>query len=166
MSKITPKNLCYDSTLPPFLARLQAANSATEGRHEFNMARPKKQRTEGDIEEDEPVYVDEESGETLTKKQLEAAQMLDRQVRQDGNEQQEMELKQEGERATERELVAAIGASRKRKAGRIVGDEEDTRARGLPQTDDRIARTEARKVGKGKSKMKERKIGLSFGDEE
>ena len=72
MSKITSKNLHYDDSLPPFLARLRANNNAGDGRHEYTVARPKKARTAEDEAEDEPVYFDEGSGETLTKSEWEA----------------------------------------------------------------------------------------------
>ncbi|TVY81702.1 hypothetical protein LSUE1_G003838, partial [Lachnellula suecica] len=68
MSKITPKSLSYDATLPPFLARLQSSNN---GPSTFQAARPSKPRTAEDEAEDEPVYFNEESGETLTKKEWE-----------------------------------------------------------------------------------------------
>ena len=58
MSKITPKNLHYDTTLPPFLARLQASHSARDDRHEFDVARPRKKRDANEEREDEPVYVE------------------------------------------------------------------------------------------------------------
>src|SRR4051794_18780808 len=71
MSKITPKNLQYDSSLPPFLARLQANNNSRDGRQEFHAARPKKPRNAEEEAEDEPVYFDEGTGETLTKSEWE-----------------------------------------------------------------------------------------------
>ena len=75
-TKITPKNLSYDSTLPPFLARLQAANSnSSDGRQEFQVARPKKLWNAQEEEEDEPVYFDEASGETLTRREWEEGRM-------------------------------------------------------------------------------------------
>ena len=73
MSKITPKNLSYDSTLPPFLQRLQANNHShsRDGRAEFQVARPRKGRDAEADAEDEPVVFDEGSGETLTRKEWE-----------------------------------------------------------------------------------------------
>ena len=80
MSKITPKNLSYDSTLPPFLQRLQANNNSRDGRNDFQSARPKKARNPEEDAEDEPVYFDEESGETLTKKEWEEKDIKRRKV--------------------------------------------------------------------------------------
>ncbi|CAD6443876.1 c4f9d0e3-e0f9-4cc0-8917-d60b83ed44d1-CDS [Sclerotinia trifoliorum] len=59
MSKITPKNLSYNNTLPPFLQRLQANNSSANGRHEFTISRPSKLRDEDEEKESEPVVFDE-----------------------------------------------------------------------------------------------------------
>src|SRR6266700_4140767 len=66
MSKITPKNLHYDDTPPPFLARFRANNASRDGREEYHVVRPKKARNAEEEAEDEPVYFDEGTGETLT----------------------------------------------------------------------------------------------------
>ncbi|KAF8866879.1 hypothetical protein BDZ45DRAFT_177032 [Acephala macrosclerotiorum] len=165
MSKITPKNLSYDSTLPPFLARLQANNSSRDDRHEFAIARPKKARNPEDDAEDEPVYFDEESGETLTKSEWES--------REAGKE--ETDIKEGSEDATskekdgsketqeKKEKVAGIGVGKKRKVGKVVGGEEgDDAAPG----EKKAPKQETKKGEKGKSGKKAKKIKLSFGDDE
>lgn len=183
MSKITPKNLSYDTTLPPFLARLQANNASSSGRHEYTVARPKKVRTAEDEAEDEPVYFNEESGETLTKseweekeKELEPSETADGEGKGDAKVEGE-----EGKEKGKEERVAGIGGSRKRKAGKVVGVEEDEGA-AYNKAREHVKKTskvpekpvEGKKVDskaevgpKKPAKTKgSKKIKLSFGDDE
>lgn len=151
MSKITAKNLSYDTTLPPFLARMQASAASGDGRHEYDVARPKKPRNADEDTEAEPVIFDEETGETLTKEEWEKR-----------DQEQETADKTVGEPkdGAEREKLAAIGVSKKRKMGKVVGADEDAKE------------PAASKIGavKGEKKSntvkKAKKIKLSFGDEE
>jgi hypothetical protein len=68
--KVKSKDLSYDNSLPPFLQRLHAqkAGLGDQDRHERPVARPK--RAKAYEEEDEPTVVDE-SGETVSKADLE-----------------------------------------------------------------------------------------------
>jgi hypothetical protein len=175
MSKITPKNLSYDDTLPPFLQRLRANNNALDGRNEFQSARPKKARNPGDEAEDEPVYFDEESGETLTKKEWEAKENSE--VAGDAGEDgvSGTGMGDDGEKkAGEKEKVAAIGVSKKRKAGKVVGGEEYDEKDNIVGGDKEVSKPENSEKSEGK-KSEKRKIGgakkgkkikLSFGDDE
>lgn len=170
MSKITPKNLSYDSTLPPFLARLQESNASSDGRHEFQAARPKKARTAEDEAEDEPVYFDEGSGETLTKSEWE-----DREAKEEGEEEGAVGREDEGKKIEveggkeKAVVVAAIGAGKKRKVGRIVGGDEDEEENIKHSTEPKVSKAgEGKKVdaAKSKGKKKGKKIKLSFGDDD
>ncbi|TVY92341.1 hypothetical protein LAWI1_G001766 [Lachnellula willkommii] len=173
MSKITPKNLSYDSTLPPFLARLQESNASSDGRHEFHAARPKKARTAEDEAEDEPVYFDEGSGETLTKSEWE-----EREAKEEGEaavdgkgeaEEKEKKMEVEGGKEKAAVAVAAIGVGKKRKVGRIVGGDEDEEESIKRSTEQKVSQAgEGKKVdaAKSKGKKKGKKIKLSFGDED
>ncbi|TVY47943.1 hypothetical protein LOCC1_G002640 [Lachnellula occidentalis] len=180
MSKITPKNLSYDSTLPPFLARLQESNASSDGRNGFQAARPKKVRTAEDEAEDEPVYFDEGSGETLTKGQWE-----EREAREEGEgegavgrerEGEKMETEGVREKAAVAVAVAAIGVGKKRKVGRIVGGDEDEEentklAASKTSTEQKVSKAgEGKKMdaakSKGKTAKKGKKIKLSFGDDD
>jgi len=170
MSKITPKNLSYDSTLPPFLARLQANNSSRDDRHEFAIARPKKMRTAEDEAEDEPVYFNEESGETLTKSEWEAKEAgkdeetTDQKDAANGSEDAVSRAKElNNGRGKKNKKVVGIGVGKKRKVGKIVGEEEDDE----PAVEEKKAsKQESKKLEKGKSAKKGKKIKLSFGDDE
>ncbi|PHH81411.1 hypothetical protein CDD82_843 [Ophiocordyceps australis] len=59
--KITPKNLSYSSSLPPFLARLQAQAAGAQGPDALAAARRRsgKPRSESEEAEDAPLVVDE-----------------------------------------------------------------------------------------------------------
>ncbi|RDL39492.1 uncharacterized protein BP5553_03832 [Venustampulla echinocandica] len=188
MSKINAKNLSYDNSLPPFLARLQAANSTSDGRQEFHIARPKKARTADEEAEDDPVYFDERTGETLTK-----AEWEERESKADGDEDEDdkntgkddkgvEDGAAQGLKDGEKVKVASIGASKKRKLGKIVGvseeaeeDDEDqsrNKERGPSTKTKALKAAESEAAGKkkptikGKSAKKGKKIKLSFGDEE
>ncbi|KAH7419175.1 hypothetical protein BKA64DRAFT_650249, partial [Cadophora sp. MPI-SDFR-AT-0126] len=156
MSKITSKNLHYDDSLPPFLARLRANNNAGDGRHEYTVARPKKARTAEDEAEDEPVYFDEGSGETLTKSEWETREAgleKEKEIK-DGDKAENGEtMAAKGDAGKEsKEKVAAIGASKKRKAGKVVGgDEEDEVSIAKMPADKKAPSQPEKKAEKGKS---------------
>jgi Domain of unknown function (DUF4604) len=167
MSKITPKNLHYDDTLPPFLARLRANNASSDGRHEYHIARPKKARNAEEEAEDEPVYFDEETGETLTKTEWETQEvaLAAEAGKEDAGGRTEGVDLEEGEEGKEnKEKLAAIGSSKKRKAGKVIGgDEEETTTEPEKKP---ISKPSSTKVEKGKPAKKGKKIKLSFGDDE
>ncbi|RDW94644.1 hypothetical protein BP5796_00407 [Coleophoma crateriformis] len=181
MSKITPKNLSYDTSLPPFLQRMQAASSSRDGRHEFSVARPKRARNEDEEREDEPVYFDEESGETLTKGEWEAreegTEPKDGEGGEGGGEKGDEDAEQvKNDAVKEKEKLAAIGSSKKRKVGKIVGAEEEAEAgAGFTAEQKKVIEKGQIEKGKGKKGNKEeqkpkgkkaKKIKLSFGDDE
>jgi hypothetical protein len=179
MSKITPKNLSYDSSLPPFLQRLQAHNSSLDDRHEFTVARPKKARNADEEAEDEPVYFDEGTGETLTKGEWEAREKENEHA--DGEKDGvEGDGKQggNGREGKETEKMMVIGVTRKRKVGKIIGAEEEdeeesvglkTKAKSKTASTSRDTKitkstTDGKKAEKSKPAKKGKKIRLSFDD--
>ena len=169
MSKITPKNLQYDSTLPPFLARMQANNTSRDGRHEFSTARPKKARNAEDDAEEEPVYFDEGTGETLTKGEWEEREKVNAGDEEVGAEKDGMGstgVRKDGESKEGAEKIAAIGGSRKRKGGKVIGGEDEEGKEGVVLKDKKDSKAEGNKPEKGKAAKKGKKIKLSFGDDE
>jgi Domain of unknown function (DUF4604) len=165
MSKITPKNLHYDNSLPPFLARLQANNASQDGRHEYHAARPKKARNAEDEAEDEPVYFDEGTGESLTKNEWEAKEAaVEADAAREKGSGAKLGAQLEEETKENKEKLAAIGSSKKRKAGKVVGGEDEEVAK-EPEKEP-TSKPEGKKVEKGKSAKKGKKIKLSFGDDE
>jgi hypothetical protein len=167
MSKINPKNLHYDTSLPPFLARLQANNASNDGRHEYHVARPKKARNAEEEAEDEPVYFDEGTGETLTKTEWEAkeAGRDEEEKVEDSAVKDGVELQAAKDLKESKEKLAGIGAGKKRKAGKVVGGEDDEEVTVEPQKSP-VPKPEGKKAEKGKPAKKGKKIKLSFGDDE
>ncbi|KFY39010.1 hypothetical protein V494_04135 [Pseudogymnoascus sp. VKM F-4513 (FW-928)] len=156
--KITSKSLSYDASLPPFLQRLRAENVGA------STAAPRAKRAPNPDadEEDEPVYVDEEGGA------LDDAELRSLGVTKKGDE--------KGEEATEgakpgavpeperkEEKIAAIGATRKRKVGKVVGAPEEEEGKG---SDAAAAVTEKDRGKPPQKKKKAKKVKLSFGDDE
>ncbi|TGO17322.1 hypothetical protein BPAE_0436g00020 [Botrytis paeoniae] len=189
MSKITSKNLSYDSTLPPFLQRLQSNHaSSSDGRHEFTISRPRKPIDEDAERESEPVVFDEVSGETLSKEEWER-----REKEQEEGGVKENEGEGEGEGVEKKEnanakMSVGIGGSKKRKVGKVIGgleDEENENEKGEEEKKNgnkslnkkdtgNQKKSESGKIGatatsKTKPKAtakKGKKIKLSFGDDE
>jgi hypothetical protein len=165
MSKITPKNLHYDDSLPPFLARLRANNASSDGRHEYHAARPKRPRNAEEDAEDEPVYFDEGTGETLTKNEWEAKESALEAGKTEGSGDKDGAEPGEGTEVKEsKEKLSAIGLSKKRKAGKVVGGDDEGEPADLKKKP--VSKPEAKKVEKGKSAKEGKKIKLSFGDDE
>lgn len=198
MSKITPKNLSYDTSLPPFLQRMRGefASSNDDGRHERAIARPKRARNAEDDEDDEPTYVDESTNHTLSREEYKEL-VKDKDAGQGEDEVGDVKAVTEGgegispgekdgrEKETQiREKIAAIGGAKKRKQGRVVGDEGEVNGDGDGGIALAVAKAAALagEAGKGKEKEKDKaelkkpdgkkdkkkakKIKLSFGDEE
>jgi hypothetical protein len=176
-AKITPKNLSYDNTLPPFLQRIQANNiSSSDGRHERAIARPKRVRTKEDEEDDAPLIVDERGW--VVEVDGEATADGEKNVVEAGQTNGGSGLIAEGEpQEAAKEKVAAIGGARKRKVGKIVGggdgEEDETSASKpkMPKTTDGSKTLGIPKDGtdikaKPSGKKKGKKIMLSFGDDE
>lgn len=169
-SKITSKNLHYDSTLPPFLARLRASHASRDGRHEMPAARPKRARDADDDAEDEPVYVDEETGETVTRSEFEERER--EMERGEGGGEREAEGEEgrvkEDEGIKEGRDKAGVVGIKRRKARRIVGEEEEEEKEGGAGDEEKKqkGKPEVRKLEKGKVAKKGKKIKLSFGDDE
>ncbi|KAK2027904.1 hypothetical protein LX32DRAFT_694466 [Colletotrichum zoysiae] len=164
--KITSKNLSYDTTIPPFLRALHAqaaGNAADPDPILSKRRRAGKKRSDSEEAEDAPLVVDDEGN------------VVDVRVNKDGGV-DENALKKDGEgdetatskeERREAEKLAGIGASKKRKAGKVVGGDaaEDT-------GDDRHISQDAKKGGKDNegvkkkaAKKKGKKIKLSFDPE-
>ncbi|KAK1831460.1 hypothetical protein QBC39DRAFT_391237 [Podospora conica] len=168
MSKITNKNLSYNTALPPFLARLRGeaggGSSYADGPDPILAARrrPVKPRSGSAEAEDAPTVVDAETGEVVS----------------GGPKGEEEVPKEEGEGGAGKTEGVKVGeglVKRKRKVGRVVGaerDEDDGEGGGRGEKvkeggkgrDEGKGKSEGKVKGAGKKKAK--KIKLSFGDEE
>jgi hypothetical protein len=179
--KITPKNLSYNTSLPPFLQRLHnssTTNSASlDGRHERAIARPKRARDADADKEDEPVFVDEETGEVVSAEEFKAlgAGREGEQVEAGGDGEivvgeTEKEERGRGKEKEKGKHAAIIGASRKRKAAKVVGGDESAEEEGT-RVERRAAQSKKEAVAQPlangkKAKAKGKKVKLSFGDDE
>jgi len=176
-SKITPKNLSYDTSLPPFLQRLRGEFTGPgDGRHERAIARPKRARDADADAEDEPIYVDEETNHTLSKEEYAALVGNGDETAAEPPEQGDSDVKvgdghvADGEvsKAVEKEKLAAIGGGRKRKVGKIVGgtSQEDKESENTaPTAKSEPKDGDGKTIAAAKAKKKGKKIKLSFNDD-
>lgn len=157
-SKIKGKDLSYDNSLPPFLQRLHAQKGGDADRHERAIARPKRAK---DVDDDDGPTVVDESGETLSKDEVEkltigAADGATSKIKTErvGGEPRKDEMQS---KTSEQKITT--GAPKKRKAAKIVGDE--TSSPGL-----RGGANEAMQKEAKKSKKKSKAVKLAFDDDE
>ncbi|KAI1351614.1 hypothetical protein F5Y01DRAFT_282126 [Xylaria sp. FL0043] len=130
--KITSKNLTYDTSLPPFLARLRGQQSARSGPDSILAAhrRPGQKRSASEEAEDAPVVVDEDGNVVagfLVGSEEDKVEATGQETEQKQN--QDQENSREGDLA-QKEKVAGIGGSRKRKVGRVVGEGQSSNDEG------------------------------------
>ncbi|KAK5655282.1 hypothetical protein OQA88_5849 [Cercophora sp. LCS_1] len=161
MSKITPKNLHYSSTLPPFLARLRGETPSGPDPILAAQRRPTKQRSGSAEAEDAPIVVDEEGNVVDVKVGVDGAVTSDN--REDVTNGEGSEGKGESKEGTGEEgkdgkddKGVEVGGRKKRKVGRVVGGEQEEEEKDK----------EEKGVKGVKGKKKAKKIKLSFGDEE
>lgn len=125
--KITSKNLQYDTSLPPFLARLRGQQTAARnsGPDPILAAhrRPGQKRSASEEAEDAPLVVDESGNVVeLTDGLLPSDDEDGKNVGEEGKDPTGSNNSTR-EKEKEKAKVASIGASRKRKAGRVIGEE-------------------------------------------
>ncbi|KAI3337557.1 hypothetical protein HD806DRAFT_43431 [Xylariaceae sp. AK1471] len=150
--KITAKNLTYDTSLPPFLARLRGQQSAHSGPDPILAAhrRPGQKRSASEDAEDAPLVVDEEGNVVDLEDGLIPGSGVggkDQQEKREtgeGKEAGEEEEDESKDQEKEREKVAGIGASRKRKVGRVVGEQSDNDEEGNKKKNTKAKNDEAR----------------------
>lgn len=180
--KITSKNLSYDQSLPPFLARLRGQQAIDAESADPNLAarrRAAKVRSASEEAEDAPVVVDEDGNVV----QLKAGELGDEDAeQQQGKDGADTAAEKKDEPAAEKEKTAGIGAAKKRKVGKVIGADEDDEAGGVdaaiakavkatrkladePKKEPSKAASADKPTGKS-GKKKAKKIKLSFGDEE
>lgn len=159
--KITSKNLSYDSSLPPFLARIQAQASGQSGPDPILSAqrRAAKKRSGSEEAEDAPLVVDEE-GNAINFEVGKDGTVKDNRT---GEPDAEVTESAEPEKATqqESEAKAAIGG-RKRKVGKVIGDAADESAAKAPKENDRNGDKPPKDR---RPKKKAKKIKLSFDED-
>lgn len=177
-NKITGKNLHYDQSLPPFLARLKGQHAADADSPDPILAsrrRQAKPRSASQDAEDAPLIVDDDGNVlagvevavdgTVTTTNQEAGQGAD------GNEDSTETGGSKDGGARLEDKVAMIGGSKKRKLGKVVGadaedDKQEKEKDGLGLQKQGRAAKEDKTKGPAKAKKKAKKIKLSFGDDD
>lgn len=168
-----PSNLSYflpEAKEPAFLQKLRGQYGSSSGRLERPSARPRKAKDNKDDDDDEPVYIDEESNEIISKEEYRALTGVST-----GEKEGEATLKgqstTEGEDKThtKKEFTTAkqnnlteVGGQRKRKQAKVVGEEKAEGEQTRTGNDPNEAQTKAPASRKPK---KAKKIKLSFDDE-
>lgn len=182
--KVTAKNLHYNSTLPPFLARLrgQADSDGDSNVPDPILAarrRPAKPRSGSAEAEDAPLVIDEHGNA------VSITINADGSVKEQGSEETRDGSAGRDEQtdadAASGEKMAGIGGGpnqrKKRKMGKVISadaDEEDVgaqdgkggRERGRASTAKTEDQDDSTPHAKAKAKKKAKKIKLSFGDDE
>ncbi|QYT03193.1 DUF4604 domain-containing protein [Trichoderma simmonsii] len=172
--KINSKNLSYNSSLPPFLAALRAQASGASGPDPILSAQRRggKKRSSSEEAEDNPLIVDED-GNTIGDFKVNK----DGTVEETPNEEAEKDAKDgaldaEQNKTNKGELEpakASIGG-RKRKVGKVIGDDAHDDA-AEPSTEKKTEATkkgtdDAEQASNRKTKKKAKKIKLSFDEDE
>lgn len=178
--KITPKNLSYDTTLPPFLQKLQnnydRGVEGRDGRHESQLlrARAKRPRDADEEAEDEPLYVDEE-GNVIDKAKLVKEEGGEGEKNEEGVGPEEEGSKPDGGKEADgdeskkhgtksdpdaRENVVSIGNARKKRKAKVIGSDADATTTKPTPTAFKVGRI--RKLPSKAPQLKK----LSFGDDE
>lgn len=172
--KISSRNLQYDNTLPPFLARLRGQAASSDGPDPLLVRnrRHAKPRSGSAEAEDAPLVVDEEGNAVsglrvgadgvVTEAEAAGKTLEEADGKAEDGEQRGTGLKEEGLKEGER--VAGIGAGKKRKVGKVVGADEEQTAEGKKSTENGGG-GEAKAAPPAKKK-KAKKIKLSFGDDD
>lgn len=144
---------------PAFLQRLRGQYGGdTSGRLERPAARPRKLKDPKDDDDDEPVYIDEESNEVITKEEYKVLAQGDT-ANEDQASTEDLPTTAEGEKkqteATAKQSnLTEVGGQRKRKQAKVVVEENK-------QEPEETAKV----VEKPRKSKKAKKIKLSFDEE-
>ncbi|EMC97945.1 hypothetical protein BAUCODRAFT_146546 [Baudoinia panamericana UAMH 10762] len=177
--KIKSKDLQYDSTLPPFLQRLhdQNAGRGDSDRHERPIARPKRAR-DPDEDDDGPTVVDE-SGETVSKDDLEqltkpgtesasvsedVGGSISGDVHTDAAPKASGALPVNGESHALRKVTDGL-TTKKRKAAKVVGDDQ-AKDEGAESAEKGKSSSSRGGKAPAKTKKKPKAVKLAFNDDD
>ncbi|QKX58345.1 uncharacterized protein TRUGW13939_05467 [Talaromyces rugulosus] len=166
------KNLSYDRQEPAFLRKMRGESGGVDSdRHAHPAQRPRKPKNKDDEDDDAPTYVDEETNDTITKKDYEALLK--------GSEDKPETTGAEGDgdagsgeskeptnassaqasntagAPMAQEKMAEIGSQKRKKQARVVGGDDDEVAaeEEAPRKDSSSSR---------RPKAKKKKVKLSF----
>ncbi|KAL6895397.1 hypothetical protein HDV57DRAFT_512001 [Trichoderma longibrachiatum] len=175
--KINAKNLSYNSSLPPFLAALRAQASGATGPDPILAAqrRGAKKRSGSEEAEDAPLVVDEH-GNALEDLKVNKDGTVEEAVAAAANAEDDAEAeikdaKSDAAKKSEAEPARASIGGRKRKVGKVVGEEAqdgaaETAAAGKKPETSKKETDDAEETSNRKPKKKAKKIKLSFDEDE
>lgn len=155
---------------PAFLQKLRGQYGNNSGRLERPAARPRKLKDNKDDDDDEPVYIDEESNEVISKEEYRAlaggptaekegeATLKD----QSTNESEDKTHTQKEPTTAKQINLTEVGGPRKRKQAKVVGEDKPEGEQTRPGNDSDEAQPKAPASRKPK---KTKKIKLSFDEE-
>lgn len=152
---------------PAFLQKLRGQYGTTSGRLERPAARPRKPKNGNADDDDEPVYVDEESNEVISKEEYQAL-VGSSATRKEGEASlDDQPTAGEDKARTEKEPTAAkqsnlteVGGQRKRKQVKVVGEDQPEVEKTKPENEEAQPKPAAPRKPK-----KAKKIKLSFEEE-
>ncbi|EEA28586.1 hypothetical protein TMatcc_003070 [Talaromyces marneffei ATCC 18224] len=165
------KNLSYDRSEPAFLRKLRDQYGGADNvRHERPVPRPRKPKDNDD--DDAPVYVDEETNETISKEDYE--QLVNgTEGKDESTDQDEKGLEEStdaadskateqaaGDETKTQQNLAEIGTQKKRRKAKVI-QEDDVAEDGSRSKD-----SSATSKSSAKPNAKRKKIKLSFDEPE
>ncbi|RFU79386.1 hypothetical protein TARUN_2841 [Trichoderma arundinaceum] len=173
--KINSKNLSYNSSLPPFLAALRAQASGASGPDPILSAQRRggKKRSSSEEAEDVPLIVDE-NGNAIEDIKVNKDGTVQESANEETNDDKkdgDPETEQSKANKDEPETTKASIGGRKRKVGKVIGENADSAAPGdsaAGEKNEAASKDEkdAEQATNRKTKKKAKKIKLSFDEEE
>ncbi|UKZ53077.1 hypothetical protein TrVGV298_006865 [Trichoderma virens] len=172
--KINSKNLSYNSSLPPFLAALRAQASGASGPDPILSAqrRSGKKRSSSEEAEDVPLVVDE-NGNTIEDLKVNKDGTVEETPNEEagkGAEDGTLETEQNKTNKAESEPTKASIGGRKRKVGKVIGEDaqNDAVEPSAEKKPDAAKKStdDAEQATNRKTKKKAKKIKLSFDEDE
>ena len=145
------KALQYEASEPAFLRRIREQQGGQDGRHERQIARPKKAKAND--EDDAPAYVMEDGSETLSKDDY--ARLLAKEGQDDEDGAGRMDRP-----ATEDDNVESIGIS-----GKLEGAEPKASG-AIPSDGKDSSSTQPQRIAEASVGSKKRKLAKAIGSDE
>ncbi|KAL7935814.1 hypothetical protein V8C35DRAFT_298320 [Trichoderma chlorosporum] len=172
--KINSKNLSYNSSLPPFLAALRAQASGASGPDPILSAQRRggKKRSSSEEAEDVPLVVDEQ-GNAIEDLKVNKDGTVEETPATEADEEAKdgsLETAQSKTNKSESETAKASIGGRKRKVGKVIGedaqDDAAEPAAGKKSEATKKSTDDAEQATNRKTKKKAKKIKLSFDEDE
>lgn len=116
---------------PAFLQKLRGQYGSNSGRLERPAARPRRLKDPKDDDDDEPVYIDEESNEVISKEEYRVLAGVTTEKEGEASLEDQSTTESKGKAHTQKEFTTAkqnnlteVGGQRKRKQAKVVGEDK------------------------------------------